>query len=269
MKVSAHGREFIEGFEAFVPYVYDDKLAPVHGKYVEWTGGPVKGTLTIGFGHTNAAKHPLKITPGLRITREQGDEILSVDLAECEASVSRLVKLALTQGQFDALVSFTFNCGAGTLAKSTLLRKLNKGDYAGARAAFDLYVMSRGEKMRGLQRRRDGEQDLWDEGVAKAPTGEPIYHTADVDEPKPAKELYKSKEATGGLATAAGGVYLAADQVNNAAELAKRTNDNINEVIPILTGLLHMPGFWVALAVVTLGVGIFFWRRKHHLEDLI
>ena len=179
-RISKTGLDFIKSFESFVPYVYDDKRAPVKGKYPEWKGGAVRGTLTIGYGHTNAAKHPLKIDKGLRISEAEGCDILDVDLDECEADVNRLVTVPISQGQFDALASFTFNCGAGNLKK--LIVPLNRNDYAGTRARFDLYVKSKGEFMRGLQRRRDGEQAMWDANDAVLPT-EPVPHPAEVDAP--------------------------------------------------------------------------------------
>jgi lysozyme len=177
-KISTQGLDFIKGFESFVPYVYDDKRSPVKGKYPEWDGGAVKGTLTIGYGHTNSAKHPLKITQGLRITKEQALHILDVDLDECEEAVNAQVKVPMTQGQFDALVSFAFNCGAGNL--KNLTNRMNRGDFESARAAFDFYTKSKGEFMRGLQRRRDGEQALWDDMDVEPPT-EIVEHSEEVD----------------------------------------------------------------------------------------
>lgn len=190
MKLSQRGLDFIKGFESFVPYVYDDLIPAKKGKYAEWDGGPVKGTLTIGYGHTNAARHPLKITKGLRITESEGEDILSVDLGECEEDVARLVTKPLSQGQFDACVSFTFNCGAG--AFKNIAKRINAGNYAGGRAAFDLYVKSKGKVLRGLQRRRDGEQALWDANIPTVPT-EVVDHPSEVDAPpKPTtKDLVK------------------------------------------------------------------------------
>jgi lysozyme len=200
-KISPRGVAFISSFEGFVPYVYDDKKAPVlvGGKrmYAEWDGGPVRGTLTIGFGHTDAAKHPLKIKQGLRINRTQAQEILDVDLDECEADVNRLVTEPIDQSEFDALVSFCFNCGSGNLKK--LIAPLNRGDRARCRANFDQYVRSKGEFMRGLQRRRDAEQVLWDADdelvAAVIPKGEEIIeHPAEVDKrPSVVVEAVKSR----------------------------------------------------------------------------
>ena len=183
MKLSKSGLDFIKGFEGFVPYVYDDLRPPVNGKYREWNGESVKGTLTIGYGHTDAAKHPLKIKRGLTVTEAQATEILDADLDECEEQVEDLVNVPLTQGQFDALCSFNFNCGPGNLKK--LIVPLNKGDYKGARAKFDLYVKSKGITLRGLQRRRDGEQALWDADVpAPIPEAQGVDHPAEVEAEK-------------------------------------------------------------------------------------
>lgn len=182
MKLSPQGLDFIKGFESFVPYVYDDLVPPVKGKYREWDGGHVKGTLTIGYGHTDAARHPLKITQGLHLTEAEARQILAVDISECEDDVERLVTKPLTQGQYDACVSFTFNCGAGSF--KNIAKRINAGNYSGARAAFDLYVKSKGVTLRGLQRRRDGEQALWDSVVPPAHTVEDIHHPAEVDAPK-------------------------------------------------------------------------------------
>jgi lysozyme len=75
----------------------------------------------------------------------------------------------LTQGQFDALVSFTYNCGEGTLERSDLLQKLNANDYAGAQAAFQQYTHdSAGNNLDGLARRRSAEAELFgNQGPAK------------------------------------------------------------------------------------------------------
>lgn len=196
MRISERGLDFIKGFESFVPYVYDDLVPARKGRYAEWDGGPVKGTLTIGIGHTDAARHPLKITKGLRITEAEARGILAEDLSECEEDVRRMVNKPLTQGQFDACVSFVFNCGAGNF--KAIAKRINAGNYASARAAFDLYVKSKGVTLRGLQRRRDGEQAMWDD-MSVQPPAEIVDHPAEVDAPaKPtSKELAKfSRKAT-------------------------------------------------------------------------
>ena len=152
-KLGKKGLALIKSFESFVPYVYDDLRPPVSGRYREWNGEAVKGTLTIGYGHTDVARHPLKIEKGLRISEPKAAQILDMDLDECEEAVNALVKEKLTQGQFDALVSFTFNCGTGNLKK--LIVPLNRGDHDACRRKFDAFTRSKGKVLKGLVRRRD------------------------------------------------------------------------------------------------------------------
>jgi lysozyme len=159
MKISRKGREFIKEYESFIPWVYDDHKPAVLGKYKEWHGEKVIGTLTIGFGHTNAAFHPLRIKQGLRITLKQANQIFAVDMLEVEYGVNHRLKVKITQGQFDALCSLCFNVGLhGARGVFTLL---NKGKYEAAGKSFLKYVMSKGRKLRGLVKRRKAEQRLW------------------------------------------------------------------------------------------------------------
>lgn len=110
---------------------------------------------TIGYGHTKTVK------PGQLITHEEAEELLKKDMKEFENHVNKLVKVELTQNQFDALVSFTFNVGAGALKRSTLLKKLNRGDYDGAANEFRRWNRGGGRVLRGLVRRRAAEKDLF------------------------------------------------------------------------------------------------------------
>jgi len=103
---------------------------------------------TIGYGHTNGVQHGDTCTP------EQADAWLVDDISDAEVAVNRLVTVRLTQHQFDALVDWTFNEGAGNLESSTLLRKLNAGDYAGADAEFARWVRAGGRVLPGLVKRR-------------------------------------------------------------------------------------------------------------------
>lgn len=94
-----------------------------------------KGILTIGVGHTGP-----EVVEGLVITKEKAHELFQKDVAWAEDAVN-LVKVPLTQNQFDALVSFVFNIGAGAWKRSTMLKMLNAGDYAGATKQFDRWVI--------------------------------------------------------------------------------------------------------------------------------
>jgi GH24 family phage-related lysozyme (muramidase) len=179
--VSTRCRTFIEGFEDCVLYVYDDMVAPQHGAYVEWDGSVPIGTLTIGFGHTDAARDPLKITQGLRITRAQADAILTNDLGECEEQVAEgLANEAVTQAQFDALVSFTFNCGPKALG-NVLQPWVRQNSPDGTCGAMGGYTHSKGKYMLGLARRRSEEQAMF-KGMPyiPSPPDELIPHPADV-----------------------------------------------------------------------------------------
>ena len=115
---------------------------------------------TIGYGHTGKVDGK-PIVKGMRITAEKADALLKADLASFERSVEDLVKVKLTDNQFAALVSFTYNVGAGNLKKSTLLRKLNAGDYLGAAAEFTKWNKAGGVVLAGLTRRRKEEQTLY------------------------------------------------------------------------------------------------------------
>jgi len=114
------------------------------------------GIWTNGYGHTGP-----DVTPGQVITQVQADALLARDLERFEAGVARLVQVHLSQNQFDALVSFSFNLGLGALQGSTLLRLLNAGDYAGAAAQFPRWNKAGGKELPGLTRRRAAEQALF------------------------------------------------------------------------------------------------------------
>ena len=117
------------------------------------------GVPSIGFGHTRTAKM------GQSITQERAEELLREDVARFEAAVSRLVTVPLSQGQFDALAAFAFNCGEGALERSTLLRLLNEGKYAEAALQFGRWVKGGGKELPGLVRRRAAERALFEESV--------------------------------------------------------------------------------------------------------
>jgi lysozyme len=83
------------------------------------------------------------------------------DLKIFERAVNGAVKVPLTQNQFDALVSLSYNIGVGAFKKSTLLKKLNSGDYKGAANQFDVWVNAGGKRLAGLVRRRAIEKKLF------------------------------------------------------------------------------------------------------------
>lgn len=120
------------------------------------------GVWTIGYGHTSAAGG-MPVYKGLVITNERAEQLLKEDLERMTYPViQRLVKVPLSQGQFDALASLVYNLGEGQVSRSTLLRLLNDKDYRGASSEFDRWVYVNKTKLDGLVRRRKDERELFD-----------------------------------------------------------------------------------------------------------
>ncbi len=144
MQTSDKGIDLIKQFEGCKLTAYQDSV----------------GVWTIGYGWTQPVDGKL-IRAGMTIKQETAERLLKTGLVSYESDVSRLVKVGLTQGQFDALVSFTYNLGARSLSTSTLLRKLNAGDYAGAADEFLRWNKAGGKVLNGLTRRREAERALF------------------------------------------------------------------------------------------------------------
>lgn len=144
MQTSEKGIALIKQFEGCKLTAYQDSV----------------GVWTIGYGWTQPVDGK-PIRAGMTIKQETAERLLKTGLVSYESDVSRLVKVSLTQGQFDALVSFTYNLGARSLSTSTLLRKLNAGDYAGAADEFLRWNKAGGKVLNGLSRRREAERALF------------------------------------------------------------------------------------------------------------
>ena len=144
MQTSEKGITLIKEFEGCKLTAYRDSV----------------GVWTIGYGWTQPVDGK-PIRAGMTIKQETAERLLKTGLVSYESDVSRLVKVGLTQGQFDALVSFTYNLGARSLSTSTLLRKLNAGDCAGAADEFLRWNKAGGKVLNGLTRRREAERALF------------------------------------------------------------------------------------------------------------
>ncbi|MBE3178212.1 lysozyme [Enterobacter cloacae complex sp. P3B] len=144
MHTSEKGIALIKEFEGCKLTAYQDSV----------------GVWTIGYGWTQPVDGK-PIRAGMTIKQETAERLLKAGLVSYESDVSRLVKVGLTQGQFDALVSFTYNLGARSLSTSTLLRKLNAGDCAGAADEFLRWNKAGGKVLNGLTRRREAERALF------------------------------------------------------------------------------------------------------------
>ncbi|WP_330114087.1 lysozyme [Pseudomonas sp. JS3066] len=140
MRTSDAGVALVQGYEGLRLTAYRDSV----------------GVLTIGYGHTGA-----DVKQGMTITRDEAERLLRDDLHDAESAVEKAVRVPMTQGQFDALVSFVFNLGAGRLQTSTLLRKLNDRNYIGAADEFPRWNKAGGKVLAGLTARRGAERALF------------------------------------------------------------------------------------------------------------
>ena len=112
--------------------------------------------LTIGYGHTKDVKE------GDLVTQQEAENLLAEDLKEFEESVIDAVEMPMSQHQFDALVSWTFNLGPSNLKASTMLKVLNKGDYEDVPAQIKRWNKAGGKVLEGLIRRREAEALLFE-----------------------------------------------------------------------------------------------------------
>ncbi|MGQ5800508.1 lysozyme [Serratia sp. IR-2025] len=144
MQISKTGIELIKRFEGLELKAYQDSV----------------GVWTIGYGWTQPVDGK-KIGPGMVIDQATADRLLKCGVVQYEQGVNQLVKVIITQGQFDALVSFAYNLGLRSLSTSTLLRKLNAGDKQGAADEFGKWVNAGGVRLNGLVKRRAAERELF------------------------------------------------------------------------------------------------------------
>ena len=115
------------------------------------------GVWTIGYGHTHG------VHQGMTCTREQAQTWLEQDIQAAADAVNRLVKISLKQSEFDALVDFVFNLGAGAFARSTMLKDINAGHLAAAALQFPLWDHVAGRVLAGLLHRRLAEEAEFNE----------------------------------------------------------------------------------------------------------
>jgi lysozyme len=116
---------------------------------------------TIGYGTTfyeDGRKVSLQDSP---ITETRAEQLLAIHLNTFAAKVEKMVTVSMTDNQFAALCSFAYNCGPANLASSTLLKKMNKQDYAGAAGEFEKWNKAGGKVLAGLTRRRQAEKALF------------------------------------------------------------------------------------------------------------
>jgi GH24 family phage-related lysozyme (muramidase) len=159
MTTSEAGLQLIEESEGFRARLYNDAA----------------GHCTIGYGHlvhrgNCNGRAPSEIRFRHGISRSDAEALLSQQVSQFEAVVSSSVKVPLNQSQFDALVDFCYNLGPSAFKNSTLLEKLNSGDYSAVPAELLKYVYAGGRKLAGLQRRREREVELWNSQTEADPS---------------------------------------------------------------------------------------------------
>jgi len=155
INIDDEGLDEIKKWESCRLLAYDDKRPD----YVLKPGDAVLGTLTIGWGHTGPEVHI-----GLVWTQQQADDNLRADTDRFQKVLHTLVRVPLTQLEWDALSVFVHNIGPGNFAHSTLLQKLNRGNFEGAAQQFPAWNRSAGQVMAGLIRRRLEEQAMFRQG---------------------------------------------------------------------------------------------------------
>lgn len=139
-KVSENGLNLLKQFDKVHLTAYKDT-----GKYY-----------SIGYGHNGPS-----VKPGDTCTLEEAEATLRKDMEKYTKNVASKVKVPLTQNQLDALAVFAHNVGNGAFNKSTLLKKLNAGDYVGAANELDRWIHADGKALKGLAKRRDAEKQLF------------------------------------------------------------------------------------------------------------
>ncbi len=137
--ISKQGLDLICRFEGFSPVIY---ICPA-------------GYPTIGYGHLITEANKEQFLDG--VDEDEALDLLRSDVAKAERAVLRLIAVPLTQGQFDALVSFAFNLGSGALQRSTLRRKVNREEHDDVPAELMKWVWAGGRKLKGLVKRRKAE----------------------------------------------------------------------------------------------------------------
>ena len=213
------------------------------------------GVMTIGYGHTSVAGPPT-VEEGMRISKQQALDILRSDLHKFESGVSSIVKVDLTQSQFDVLVSFAFNCGLGALRKSTLLKRVNAGKFDAAPAELMKWTRGGGKVLPGLVRRRRAEVEVW----RSLPGGEPDGSRVQPDQPVASKSIAQSKEANAAVLAGGASAFAAAQEIILVIQ-------NANSALAGVVEALGRPAVFTAIIVTLACVGIWYWRKRRLNEE--
>jgi lysozyme len=207
---------------------------------------------TIGYGHTKG------VARGMVITQNDAEDFLHIDILKFEKGVDALIKVELQQHQFDALVSFAFNCGIGNLQSSTLLKMVNAGNFDAVPAQFMKWTRAAGRELPGLVRRRRAEAALW-RGVDETTQLNHDESGSKPDALPPAKTMADSKQGNAAFVTGGLAVMGAAKEASNQAKEA-------SDIVDVFTSILSGPNFLILVAIGALAGAIWYWRYRNMEE---
>ena len=207
---------------------------------------------TIGYGHTSAAGAP-DVTEGLTITQAEAEEILKRDLVKYEKPVADMVKVTLSQHQFDVLVDFCYNAGVGNLKSSTLLKRVNAGDFDAVPTELMKWTKAKGKELPGLVRRRRAESEWWRD-LSNKPVVEEDQRVE--PDPVPVKTITESKQANGAVVLGALGSVGAAKEVMTQVQEA-------NGLFGSAVAMAQDVNFIIMVAVIGIGAAIWYWRKQN------
>jgi len=276
LSLSQEGANLVKAFESCL------KRDPARPGYFMPYYCPA-GVLTIGWGHTN--HHGRTFDTSTRWTQAECDAEFVSDMRGFERAVKKRVKVPLTQYQFDALVSFAYNCGEGNLAKSTLLRKVNAGDHAGAARQFAAWNKGGGRVLSGLVRRRASEALLYqgipdrnydgrpDRGAKPLFSREPALEEMMPQQVDPPVQRSMAGSKTGAAAiTVAGSAGVAVtDKVSEHLDKVAQVQAQVEQGFSVLEWVKSLatdPFVLVGVVVVAAAVFIWFDRRKRLQEEV-
>ena len=158
MKMTDNGIALIKRYEGFRGRAYKD----------------ITGIWTIGYGHTSRAGPP-RVTQGMKISRQQAEDILRRDVARFAGEIRPLIKVELNDDQFSALVSFAYNVGPAAFARSSVLKMVNAGRFDAVPSRLALWVKAGGKTLNGLVQRRFAEAKLF-AGRSASPLAKRKHH---------------------------------------------------------------------------------------------
>lgn len=270
LKTSSKGQALVKSFENCL-----QRLSPASKNFT--TYHCPAGVLTCGWGHTNANGRQFK--DGDVWTQGECDAALREDLAVAERAVRRRVKVELTQGQFDALTSFTMNAGEGNLSRSTLLRKVNAGDFDDAVDHFADWNKAKNphtgqlQVLNGLTRRRAAEADLFrtdNHDMVHAeykatPEANEACPQAVAPPPDTTKDMSTSKIGNSGAVIGAGAAIEAVSKVKEGLDQANAVKQGAHDlgIMDAISNAATQPTFWIPIGIVLLAGFIWFWRYQH------